>query len=279
MAPAASAPRALSSLGPLPHPAAAALQARALQDMNRMLADGDALFDPGQGTACQVSWALDEKAAEAIRAQGLAKPAPPIAYGISMVSGACPAQPDPAIAPVFAGPVQYINHEHYRNEISPGMLSDTIWTSRVSAVVVQGRAVGEETTLRRLYSKSYRRLQSGEVIQEKTPGFDFDRPTYQATYVTHDGQGGLLRPTVTFSYALWNPSAKVDVTVGEQTGPGRTAVTQFEGGQRKSLLRMRDGILHGWAEYFDPAVVRALGGSNRQCYQNGQLVKATQCPD
>ena len=268
----------LSSLGPLPHPAAAALQARALQDMNRILVEGDALFDPAQGTACQVSWALDEKAVKAIRAQGYGEPKPPITYSISMVSGACPTQPASDSAPIFAGPVEYIEHKHDRNEISSELFSDTIWTSRISAVHVQGQAKGEETTLRRLYTKTYHRLQSGEVIQQKSTGYDFNKPTYQVSYTTHDDQGGLLRPQVTFSYPLWaNNPPKITVTVAEQTAPGKTSITQFEGGERKSLMRMRDGALHGWTDYFDPSVVRTLG-SNRQCYQNGQLVKATECP-
>ncbi|MGE0947067.1 hypothetical protein ACPWUU_00515, partial [Bordetella pertussis] len=66
----------LRSLGPVPDPAAA-LQARALRDINHLLTQGEALFAPEQGVSCPVSYPL-EAVNRRLRANGSPEEAPPL---------------------------------------------------------------------------------------------------------------------------------------------------------------------------------------------------------
>lgn len=262
----AQAQEAIKSLGPLPD-AATALGPRALADLNRMITQGDALFDVNQGVACKVDLArLQQEADKSGRAAGGVTTAIKESARV-MISGACPDKDG-----VFSGPVEYIDITVSRSDAG-NIVMDSHRALRETGVYVQGRVVGQSTTLVRSKNTTYHKLSSGELVAPQGAGSQ-DIGHY-LTYATDDQSGKTIRPRVMF---YWSEAQKsLLVSVKESPDGQRQVETMYANGKPTMRMRTKNGSYHGWMEYFDPALVQLK--QDKVCYQNGTQVKAWQCPD
>ncbi|WP_033457491.1 hypothetical protein [Bordetella bronchiseptica] len=276
-----SASGQLRSLGPVPDPAAA-LQARALRDINHLLTQGEALFAPGQGVSCPVSYPL-EAVNRRLRANGSPEEAPPLVYALNVVSGACPSQGSSAEDFKFEGPVDYILVTHKRKQSTGDDHDDILLQERRVGVYAGGMPVGEHKEFGRALHKHYRRLFSGEIMEMRAAGRDAGKPMYSVYYQSYGGGGAPelagtpVGGTVDFFSPDWLAQPlKTTITVAAYPDASRRVVTIYEDGEpvRRFRARKMDGqyVLHGWYEYLKPR-------GNSVCYQHAVQIHATECAD
>lgn len=187
---------------------------------------------------------------------------------IYMISGECPTNDR------FNGPVEYISKVRQEFQSSPDMLTDTYTENHYTGVYINGAPVGTLTDMSYGRLQYYKILTSGERIKFNMPGIG-DKPTFSAStrYATLDVNGNIVGSDITLTMTSIPPNYAM-IHVSRPTGEGRYKTTTYVDGKISSIMRIKNGAPHGWYEI--PAVKSEAG---RICWQNGEIVKDTVCPD
>lgn len=259
-------------LPPVADPDASALIDRAENDLARVIDAGPAFFDSSRGTVCPldhenitratVGPLVYTKIAQHLGAQ----PQPEISR-LVVLSGACPQ------GGTFNGPVEYITETTMRFTMD-SVVSATETKQRSAGVFINGNPIGDHVTYRWLLSSAFHRLASGELIEVK--GEHPIRPSYSVFYQTLDSGSRLVRPSVNFSW-IGGPGIQAMAIISREVDGERVVTDSHYDGKLVSRTRYKNHQLHGWTENFQPELVKM--GMGKQCYQNGQMVKAVECPD
>jgi hypothetical protein len=264
------------SLGPLPpHPVVAELAPRALHDLDRLMAGGLAWFEQADGVRCQGSADELQRASigprlfdRARRALEIMAVSPPVPLRVSMIvlSGECPG------AGLLSGPLEFILETETRIEVA-GTRSDVTQVQHITGFFLDGDPVGEFTISAAVRTKSYMVLSSGEAIEMKTDDQNLRRlykqVIYSVSYMTLDGDGLLVRPSVAVSQS--DMDAATTITVASPVDGRRQIMESYRDGVLNMRSRMMDGLNHGWME--------TAPGLPRTCFQHGRVMKAEFCPD
>jgi hypothetical protein len=253
-------------------PDAAALTDRAEKDLAHAIEADSALFDSGLGTSCPLGHEDIVRAtlgplAYARMAQQLKAEPPPEISRLTVLSGTCP------LNAIFNGPVEYITETGSRFA-TDSLVITTETKQRVAGVFVNGNPIGDHVTHRRLLSTTFNRLGSGELIEVKT-GHP-NRPVHSVAYESRDSDSRPTRPTVTFSW-IDGPTMRTMTIIARTLDGDRTVSDMYQDDKLASRTRFKNHQLHGWNENFLPELVKL--GMGKQCYQNGQEIKAVDCPD
>lgn len=272
----------LRAMAPVADPAVAALQPQALQDVNTLLAHGEALFAPGQGIACPIVYPLGAINRQ-LRVKGLPPEQPPLEYTLTMLSGACPRHDPETGGLEFDGPVRYILVTHKRISTSEADYDDVLFQERHTGTYVGGVPVGQHQELSRTLYRQYRRLLSGEYVEMNPRGRDAGKPVYSVLYRNHaaspaaDQAAAPAGGSVDFFSPDWLAvPQETTVTVASYPDATRRVVTVYQNGELARRFRAKkingQYLLHGWYEFIHPK-------KKRLCYQNAVQINAIACDD
>ncbi len=151
--------------------------------------------------------------------------------------------------------------------------------ARVEGVWINGKRDGAFSTVQMISSNQLSAGQSG-ALQEQVHDWAYlneitNSPTAIYSYDEfHAGKPGRL--SVTFSR---NPVSGIYSTmVSERLDDSYSIMTNYSGNRLASEQRTKNGKLHGWL-VIQPSVYNDIAIPGRRiCYQNGEEVKALDCP-
>ncbi len=259
-------------LPPVADPDASALIGRAENDLARAINAGPAFFDLSQGTPCSLDHGNIIRAtvgplAHAQMARLLEAEPPPEISRLVMLSGACPQDG------VFNGPVEYMTETNFRT-VFDTMASTMERKQRSAGVFINGNPVGEHVTFRWTLTTSFNRLSSGELIEVKSEYRNL--PFYSVDYQNLNSDSRPVRPSVNFLWSGGSPIGAMTI-ISRTVDSDRVITDHYNDGKLATRTRYKNHQPHGWIENFDPGVVKM--GMGKQCFQNGQMIQAVECPD
>lgn len=199
----------------------------------------------------------------------------PDAVRVVSLSGVC-GENGPEGPAVIVGTTRDISR--YRGDgYSNVTVSDTV--SRIEATWADGQRRGEQTIISITRSAQFKETGDGQLAED-IQDWDYlneirGAPTAAYLYVVPKADG---TPRYTVSFGRNTTTGIYTTTVAEHLDARHTYARTWQGTELLQESRMKDGQLHGWMIVHPTVYDGTQVPGRRDCYQNGEMVKALECP-
>ncbi|HAE03354.1 MAG TPA: hypothetical protein DCL95_05645 [Rhodospirillaceae bacterium] len=197
-------------------------------------------------------------------------------YNTSIVSGKCDESG-------VEGPVTLVTTERTITRSAEGteyesiMVTDSV--AQLRATYQDGKWSGPMRAIQIQKNVTLRPDESGALKAEKND-WSFLNEMGQAPIATYTYIEDAAAPmsTTSISFGRQPESGLYSTNVTQPIGGDTTRTISYKGTEVVSEQTMKNGKLHGWQILYPQQTASGYYGGQKNCYQNGELVKAVTCP-